>query len=495
MSTNFFKTSAALGAGMVLAASALVAPGAVGAPIADLAAAWGENGNGELGNGKDQGFGVPVAVDTSGVLAAKALTAISAGEWSTCVVADGKAYCWGGNTGSTLGDLTPTTSSVPVPVDTSGVLAGVTVTAVSAGYEHSCVVADGKVYCWGHNGAGQLGDNSTTDSPLPVAVSMSGVLEGKTVTAISAGEEHTCVVADGKAYCWGAGFNGQLGNGSNWPSSVPVAVRTGGGLGTKTITAISAGGDHSCAIAEGRAYCWGRNHHGQLGNDGSIDSNVPVRVAGVMAGRKVTAISAGWWHTCAVAGGKAYCWGDSSRRGLDSGTTTGSKVPVAIDTSGVLAGKTLTAISAANAHTCAVASGKAYCWGNNWAGQLGNKSTKYSSVPVTVNNGGVLAGRTITAISTGGRHSVVLTAPGAVTEVTAVNKNGQVAITWRPVAGATSYRVRMSKPGGKKYARWETTVKRLFKAKVKQGKQYRFQVAAIAASGRGPATTIRFKGR
>ena len=68
-------------------------------------------------------------------------------------------------------------------------------------------------------------------------------------------------------------------------------------------------------------------------------------------------------------------------------------------------------------------------------------------------------------------------------------------ITWKAVAAATSYRVRISKPGGKKYKAWKTTTKRVFKAKVRKGKKYRFQVAAIGAGGRGPVTTIRFKGK
>ena len=85
--------------------------------------------------------------------------------------------------------------------------------------------------------------------------------------------------------------------------------------------------------------------------------------------------------------------------------------------------------------------------------------------------------------------------PGKVAGVKAVAKKGKVKITWKKVAGASSYRVRISKPGGKKYQAWKTTTKRVFKAKVRKGKKYRFQVAAVGAGGRGPITTIRFKGK
>ena len=79
--------------------------------------------------------------------------------------------------------------------------------------------------------------------------------------------------------------------------------------------------------------------------------------------------------------------------------------------------------------------------------------------------------------------------------VKAVVKKGKVKITWKAVPAATCYRVRISKPGGKKYKTWKTISKRVFKAKVRKGKKYRVQVAAVAARGRGPVTTIRFKGK
>jgi fibronectin type 3 domain-containing protein len=82
-----------------------------------------------------------------------------------------------------------------------------------------------------------------------------------------------------------------------------------------------------------------------------------------------------------------------------------------------------------------------------------------------------------------------------VTGVTARVKKGTVKVTWNPVDGDTSYRVRISKPGGKKYKAWKTTSKRVFKPTVKKGKKYRFQVVAVNAAGRGPVKTIRFKGK
>jgi Tfp pilus assembly protein PilX len=175
------------------------------------------------------------------------------GERHTCAIADGKAYCWGYNyygqhgTGST----NPTNAS-PVAVSTSGVLAGKTITSISVGERHSCAVADGTAYCWGYNYYGQLGDNTTTNRYSPVAVNASGVLAGKTVTSINAAEKHTCAIADGKMYCWGYNYYGQLGTGSTYPSSlVPVAVSIAGVLAGKT---VSDGSTHTDAVYKALIY-------------------------------------------------------------------------------------------------------------------------------------------------------------------------------------------------------------------------------------------------
>ena len=98
------------------------------------------------------------------------------------------------------------------------------VTSISAGGAHTCALADGQAYCWGDNTNGQLGNNSTTQSLVPVAVNTSGVLAGKTVTSISAGNSHTCALADGQAYCWGVNTNGRLGNNSTTQMFIPTSV-------------------------------------------------------------------------------------------------------------------------------------------------------------------------------------------------------------------------------------------------------------------------------
>lgn len=158
------------------------------------------------------------------------------------------------------------------------------------GYSACAINSSDMAYCWGRNDVGQLGNGSTTGSFTPVPVSTSGVLAGKTMLAISSGTNHACAIAsDNNAYCWGAGASGQLGNGLSADSSVPVAVSTTGVLSGKTILAIAAGDNYTCAIAsDNQAYCWGGNGAGQLGNNSTTPSNTPVVVntSGVLSGKQ-----------------------------------------------------------------------------------------------------------------------------------------------------------------------------------------------------------------
>ena len=262
---------------------------------------------------------------------------------------------------------------------------------VLAGMSNTCAVAsDDKAYCWGNNNSGALGNNSTTNFSIPVAVNTEGVLAGKIIKSISDSNIHTCAIAsDDKAYCWGAGSSGQLGSGTTSMNKVPAAVNTTGVLAGKTIKQISAHGFHTCAVAsDNKAYCWGNNTSGKLGNNSTTNSLIPaaVNTTGVLAGKTIKQISAGSMHTCAIASDdKAYCWGNNNFGVLGNGSTVNSSVPVAVNTTGVLAGKTIKQISAGTSHTCAIASDdKAYCWGDGYPGQLGNGSTVNSSVPVHV---------------------------------------------------------------------------------------------------------------
>jgi alpha-tubulin suppressor-like RCC1 family protein len=361
----------------------------------------------------------PVVLAVAGSLAfappvlavAPAGPALGTGNDHSCLIQHGRAYCWGFGGQGQLGNGRTARSSIPVAVDRRGVLAGKTLTAITAGHNFSCALdSAGKAYCWGDNFQGQLGNGSTTASDVPVTVIASRVLAGKRLTAITAGYRSTCALdTAGAAYCWGRDVDGELGNGTTAVvfSSVPVRVRAGRLPAGQTLTAITAGLYFACALDRaGAAYCWGDNSFGEFGNGASINSSVPVPVdaSGALAGKTLTAISSGDFHTCVLdTAGLAYCWGDNFYGELGNGSTGSTAVPVAVEHSGVLAGKTLIVITAGLDFTCAVAgAGHAYCWGLNDYGQLGaGKGSNSTSVPVAVNSRGVLAGKILRMIAAG----------------------------------------------------------------------------------------------
>jgi prepilin-type N-terminal cleavage/methylation domain-containing protein len=337
---------------------------------------------------------------------------IFAGGFYTCALVESLPYCWGRNAAGQLGNGSITDSDTPVAVTVSGQLAGKVVTDLTAGYEHTCAVADQAAYCWGRGNVGQIGNGYTGDTVSPTAVNSTGVLSGRTVSSIvSSNGTHTCAIADGLPFCWGAGSFGRLGTGfSPSYSATPAAVNVSGVLAGKTTSQLSGGGIHTCAIANDEAFCWGRGSAGQLGRGASTDSNVPVAVsvAGVLAGRTVTDVATGGAHSCVVADSLPFCWGTNANGQLGDNTNTTAYSPVAVLMSGALSGKTVTDIVAGEGHTCVIADNEPFCWGMNTYGQLGDGTTIHKDEPVPVDVTGVLSGKQISDISTGSYHTCVV---------------------------------------------------------------------------------------
>ena len=302
----------------------------------------------------------------------RGVQAVAVGGLHTCALAaEGAVWCWGRNDYGQLGD------GAQAPYrSTPGIVTGLStgVRGLTAGSDYTCALGEsGSVQCWGNNQEGQLGDGTKWSRWTPVAV---GELPSD-VQALTAGGEHTCAVTAGShVYCWGDNSFGQLGDGTTVTRTRPVALV----YPISGISAVSAGGRHTCVLAEGRALCWGGNYSGQLGDGTTRDRSTPAPVVGLP--NSVANISAGPGHTCAtLADGSAWCWGVNYYGELGDGTTVSSLTPVAV--ADVLDG--VSAISAGNQHTCAVTrQGGVKCWGANLYGELGDGTLSDHYTPTDV---------------------------------------------------------------------------------------------------------------
>jgi alpha-tubulin suppressor-like RCC1 family protein len=362
----------------------------------DVAYCWGANEYGQLGIGITRGpehCGGP-ACSTKPVAVARGLAfrLVSAGGVHTCgITTDDVAYCWGRNesgelgTGST-GGFSCFGLCIARPVRVAG---GLAFRQLSAGESHTCgVTTDDVAYCWGNNNSGELGDGSLTSRARPVRVA--GGLRFRHVNA--EGQSHTCgVTTNDMAYCWGASYLGQLGNGtSTGPepclnsvlacSTKPVRV-----VGGRAFVRVNGGLSYTCGFTtQNVAFCWGLNVFGELGNgttigpetcDGSPCSTKPVRVVG---GLRFSRINAGGGQACGVTTNQlGYCWGDNTYGQLGNGSYTGPEdcAGAACSTRPVrvVGGLPFQGIQAGERHSCGLTPNKVgYCWGSNASGQLGS---------------------------------------------------------------------------------------------------------------------------
>ena len=393
--------------------------------------AWGDNDNGQIGDGTNVDKLVATPVTMTGALASKQVTQVlSVTNRSHAITADGKLYSWGSNSAGEIGDGTTTYRKEPVAVDMSGALAGKTVAKVAGSSLHTlALTTEGKVYSWGENFGGQLGLGDTTDRLTPQLVE--GALVGKTIVAISASTSHNLVLAsDGTVYGWGNNIYGTVGDGTTITRLSPVAMNaTGTPLAGKTIAAVHAEYYHSIVLTtDGKVFGWGFNANSVVGDGTTVDRLRPVAVhIGSLAGKTVTAIEGGYSFTLALTSdGQLHSWGTNTFGELGNGTTTFSHTPGLVDTSGLLAGKAIAQIQAGGSTGLVrTTDGKLYMWGMGYGGQFGNgTSDDTSQVPVAVDMSGALAGRTLVAVSFEGYHPLVLAYAPPAPEIVVENEEG-----------------------------------------------------------------------
>ncbi|MFA6510106.1 MAG: DUF2341 domain-containing protein, partial [Candidatus Peribacteraceae bacterium] len=478
--------------GLTGTGSALGEGGASGGPVSAISAgmyhnialkqdgtrvyAWGLNMDGQLGQPYFSSGFIPRAVQNIPEVRSIALMdvsqIVSGTNYSLALKSDGtRLYAWGYNASGQLGQNTADGVFHPFPLAVRGVggtgflgdgTNGGPISAIAMGRQHALALkSDGtRVYAWGLNNSAQLGQNDNTDRWVPVAVlgvAGTGFLgdgtNGGPVSAVSAGAATSFALKnDGtRVYAWGSNTNGKLGDGSTTSRKVPVLVKgvgntgyLGDGTNGGPISAIAAGYTHTLALkSDGtRVYGWGWNYYGDVGDGTNTQRTSPVLVKGVgntgnlgdgTNGGPISAIAAGDYLSLALKsdGSRVYAWGDNAYGQLGQGTTTDSNYPVVVrgltDTGSILgdggaSGGPVSAIAASN-HALALKSdgSRVYAWGWNREGQLGDGSyaNRYHPVEVVGVGGagklgdGGAGGGPVSSIKGSGYNSVALKSGGS----------------------------------------------------------------------------------
>lgn len=371
-----------------------------------------------------------VTIPVSDSADASATGTYSDGSTKPLTVAGGLQWATksGGNTVASVATGSGKVTGVAIGTETitatqEGVVGSVSITVtapwkqVSAGgFQTIARRADGKLYAWGQNNWGQLGDNSNLQRTSPVLVN-----NGAATTAwrqVAVGEQFAVGIragtgsatTGGTLWAWGLNNNGQLGQKNLVNSAVPKQIGT-----DATWVAVSAGKFHVLALkADGTLWAWGRNSEGQLGDTTVLGRQEPVKVGGTDKTNTATwlAFSAGGTHSMGIQkDGTLWTWGDNSYGQLGNASSGSTPVP----TPAKIGGATYNVVAAGASHSLAIATnGTLWAWGSNSNGQLGNNASGSGSPTV----GNVTAPRQVTQdadwnlVAAGGLHTLAVRKDG-----------------------------------------------------------------------------------
>ncbi|MFA6866250.1 MAG: hypothetical protein WCR54_01905, partial [Clostridia bacterium] len=335
--------------------------------------AWGNNDYGQLGDKTTTCCKEPKNIVMYGGVK---FIKIACGETNSIAIStDNNLYVWGNNKESQLGN--GNTYNANCPQNTT--LKGIAISKIASGAAHALAVSNtGKLYSWGNNDNGQLGDCTTQESNLPQQI----ILSGEKFNKIAIGETHTIALSDeGELYAWGNNSNGQLGLNSNLSYDIPQYID----VPNVKFSEVACGTDFSIALSNvGDLYVWGKNDKRQLGDNSTVDVNAPKKLE--FENVKFSKIACGDSHITALSTtGEIYSWGDNTSGQVGVGTTETINLPQKLLVNGV----TFIDIACRMQHSMAISStGTIYAWGNNASGQIGdgNVANVLEPTPIIVND-------------------------------------------------------------------------------------------------------------
>jgi len=398
---------------------------------------WGYNEYGSLGDGTYDDKYIPIDITSQFQLEADDLIKKISTKWylSSAVTSSGRVFTWGFNDNYQLGNGTTDNLNVPTEITNAFNLGEDNIYSISMGVYHTlATTSSGKLFGWGRNSEGQLGDGSTVAKNIPtmiefisddfLTVKRNSLPVSEEITKVSLGEGHSAIItSSGNLYIWGSNYRGLLGDGTTIDKHEPINITSKFSLNLgETIACVSLGSDHSSAItSEGRVFTWGSNEKGQLGDSSYTNSLIPVDITSKFSlntGEMITDIFLGGNYNNAgfslaiTSEGRVFTWGNNDKGQLGNSNTTNRNEPTEITSLFNLdSGEVITSISAGGSFSSAITSeGRVFMWGNNHRGQLGVGSTinKYSPEDIT-SNFDLLPNETIESIDLGGEHSSALT--------------------------------------------------------------------------------------
>jgi uncharacterized repeat protein (TIGR02543 family) len=374
--------------------------------------AWGHNFYGQLGDGTRIDKVNPVDITAGFNLSSgELITQLSSGnEYSSAITSRGRLYIWGINNVNQLGDGTTINSNTPIDITSRFNLnLGETVIQVTLGYGQTVALTSrNRIFTWGNNDSGQLGDGTLTTKAIPTDItSRFNLSSNETFSSVSLGWKHSAVLtSSGRLFTWGSNFYGQLGDGTTTDRYTPTEINSVFNLNSgETITQISLGFNNSSALtSSGRLYTWGRNAFGQLGDSTSVDRTLPTNINSqfnLNSGEIITQIILSPDHSSALTSkGRLFTWGQNMYGQLGNGKTSGRYTPTEITSHlNLVLEERVSQVSLGWQHSSALTSkGRLFTWGYNFNGQLGDGTTINRNIPIRLDNNTLYSNESIVYI-------------------------------------------------------------------------------------------------